>query len=90
MIAALAAAVTGPRGRWVTIAVWIAIGVGGYVARSHIGGNTAALVAGNAFSIEPGIYPGGHGARIEDIVVCTKEGVSRLNHQTRDLVVVAP
>ena len=23
-----------------------------------------------AFSIEPGIYPGPHGARIEDIVVC--------------------
>jgi RND superfamily putative drug exporter len=42
VIAALAAAVTGPRGRWVTIAVWIAIGVGGYVARSHIGEVTAA------------------------------------------------
>jgi putative drug exporter of the RND superfamily len=37
VIAALAAAVTGPRGRWVTIAVWIALGVGGYVGRSHIG-----------------------------------------------------
>ena len=33
---------TGPRGRWVTIAVWVAIGVGGYVARSHIGEVTAA------------------------------------------------
>jgi putative drug exporter of the RND superfamily len=42
VIAALAAAVTGPRGRWVTIAVWVAIGVGGYVARSHIGEVTAA------------------------------------------------
>jgi len=42
MIAALAAAVTGRRGRWVTIAVWIALGVGGYVARSHIGEVTAA------------------------------------------------
>ncbi|MBS1846619.1 MAG: MMPL family transporter [Actinobacteria bacterium] len=42
MIAALAAAVTGPRGRWVTIAVWIVIGVGGCVARSHIGEVTAA------------------------------------------------
>ena len=42
MIAALAAAVTGPRGRWVTIAVWVAIGVGGFVARSHIGEVTAA------------------------------------------------
>ncbi|MBS1893043.1 MAG: MMPL family transporter [Actinobacteria bacterium] len=42
MIAALAAAVTGPRGRWVTIAIWVALGVGGYVARSHIGEVTAA------------------------------------------------
>ena len=42
MIAALAAAVTGPRGRWVTIAAWVALGIGGYVARSHIGEVTAA------------------------------------------------
>ncbi|OJU86082.1 MAG: hypothetical protein BGO11_04675 [Solirubrobacterales bacterium 70-9] len=42
MIAALAAAVTGPRGRWVTIATWIAIAVGGYVCRSHIGDVAAA------------------------------------------------
>ncbi len=41
-----------------------------------------------AFSIEPGIYPGPHGARIEDIVVCTSDGVERLNLQPRDLVVV--
>ncbi|HYC81506.1 MAG TPA: hypothetical protein VEB65_06950, partial [Solirubrobacterales bacterium] len=42
MIAALAAAVTGRRGRWVTIAVWVALGASGYVARSHIGEVTAA------------------------------------------------
>jgi putative drug exporter of the RND superfamily len=42
VIAALAAAVTGPRGRWVTIVVWIALGIGGYVGRSHISGVTAA------------------------------------------------
>ena len=42
MIAALAAAVTGPRGRWVTIAVWVALGIGGYLGRSHIGEVTAA------------------------------------------------
>src|ERR1700723_2248079 len=30
-------------------------------------GNKQPLVAGNAFSVEPGIYPGPHGARIEDI-----------------------
>jgi putative drug exporter of the RND superfamily len=42
VIAGLAAAVTGPRGRWVTIAVWVALGIGGYVGRSHIGEVTAA------------------------------------------------
>ncbi len=43
---------------------------------------------GMAFSVEPGIYPGPHGARIEDIVVCTEQGYERLNHVTRELVVV--
>jgi Xaa-Pro aminopeptidase len=47
------------------------------------------LQPGNAFSIEPGIYPGPHGARIEDIVVCTETGAQRLNNVTRELVVVA-
>ena len=38
-------------------------------------GNPAPLAAGNAFSIEPGIYvPGRWGARLEDIVVATDEG----------------
>jgi len=53
-----------------------------------VAGNTEPLAAGNAFSIEPGIYPGAHGARIEDIVVCTEDGVQRLNNITRDLIVV--
>ncbi len=42
MIAPLADAVTGPRGRLVTIAVWLLIGVAGLVAHSHIGDVTAA------------------------------------------------
>ena len=42
MIGRVAAAVTGPRGRWVTIAVWVAIGVAGFLARSHIDDVTAA------------------------------------------------
>jgi Xaa-Pro aminopeptidase len=54
-----------------------------------VSGNTEALQPGHAFSIEPGIYPGPHGARIEDIVVCTAEGCQRLNNVSRDLVVVA-
>ena len=42
-----------------------------------------------AFSIEPGIYlPGRHGARIEDIVVTTDDGIERLNTTSRELTVV--
>lgn len=54
-------------------------------------GNTEPLAVGAAFSIEPGIYPGPHGARIEDIVVCREgegEGAIRLNSSPRDLVIV--
>ncbi len=54
-----------------------------------VAGNTEPLKAGNAFSVEPGIYPGAHGARIEDIVVCTPDGGQRLNNVTRELVTVA-
>jgi Xaa-Pro aminopeptidase len=51
-------------------------------------GNTEKLEPGMAFSVEPGIYPGPHGARIEDIVVCTADGHLRLNNASRDLMVV--
>src|SRR6266567_1416251 len=53
-----------------------------------VAGNKEPLEPGMAFSIEPGIYPGGHGARIEDIVVCGEDGCIRLNNGTRELVVV--
>jgi Xaa-Pro aminopeptidase len=53
-----------------------------------VSGNGEQLQSGYAFSIEPGIYPGPHGARIEDIVVCTSDGCRRLNNATRDLVLV--
>jgi Xaa-Pro aminopeptidase len=54
-----------------------------------VAGNGLPLAAGMAFSVEPGIYlPGRHGARIEDIVVCTAAGVQRLNNATRELVVL--
>jgi Xaa-Pro aminopeptidase len=53
-----------------------------------VSGNTEQLRPGHAFSVEPGIYPGRSGARIEDIVVCTDDGCQRLNNVTRDLVVV--
>jgi Xaa-Pro aminopeptidase len=51
-------------------------------------GNRELLEPGMAFSVEPGIYPGPHGARIEDIVVCTADGCERLNHTPRELLVI--
>jgi Xaa-Pro aminopeptidase len=52
-----------------------------------VAGSAEPLAPGMAFSVEPGIYlPGRHGARIEDIVVCTDTGVERLNLAPRDLV----
>jgi Xaa-Pro aminopeptidase len=53
-----------------------------------VAGNQTVLEPGMAFSVEPGIYPGAHGARIEDIVVCTEDGYESMNHAERDLVVV--
>ncbi|MEU4832959.1 Xaa-Pro peptidase family protein [Streptosporangium sp. NPDC023615] len=54
-----------------------------------VAGNTEPLAPGFAFSVEPGIYlPGAHGARIEDILVCTGDGGERVNHRPRELVVV--
>jgi Xaa-Pro dipeptidase len=54
-----------------------------------VGGNTLRLRPGMAFSIEPGVYLDGEwGARIEDIVVVTEDGVERLNRQPRDLTVL--
>jgi Xaa-Pro aminopeptidase len=53
-----------------------------------VSGNAEPLRPGMAFSIEPGIYPGPHGARIEDIVVCTERGYERLNNAGRELVCV--
>jgi len=55
-----------------------------------VAGNTLILEEGMAFSIEPGIYLEGlHGARIEDIVVCTADGIECLNNTPRELVRVS-
>jgi Xaa-Pro aminopeptidase len=53
-----------------------------------VAGNTQPLQPGHTFSVEPGIYLGPHGARIEDIVVCTDTGYERLNSAPRALVSV--
>jgi Xaa-Pro aminopeptidase len=53
-----------------------------------VAGNTRVLEPGMAFSIEPGFYlPGHFGARIEDIVVTTDDGVERLNLRPRSLAI---
>jgi Xaa-Pro dipeptidase len=52
-----------------------------------LAGNELPLEPGMAFSVEPGIYlPGRWGARIEDIVVVTDDGVASLNNRPHDLV----
>ena len=54
-----------------------------------VAGNETVLEPGMCFSIEPGIYLSGrHGARIEDIVSVTEDGVERLDTINRDLVVL--
>lgn len=55
-----------------------------------VSSNAEPLVAGNAFSVEPGIYVRDTwGARIEDIVVCTDSGGERLNTTSTQLYLVA-
>ncbi len=65
------------------------IGVEAHEDPYLVAGNSEPLVAGNAFSIEPGFYIRGRwGARIEDIVVATADGPRRLNNSSRDLAIV--
>lgn len=52
-------------------------------------GNDDQLVAGHAFSVEPGIYvPGRWGARLEDIVTARSDGPDSLNCADHGLAVV--
>lgn len=54
-----------------------------------VSGNDLVLEPGMAFSIEPGCYAEGRwGARIEDIAVCTDDGLEVLNQRPRELVVL--
>ena len=53
-------------------------------------GNLEPLAAGNAFSVEPGIYvPDRWGARLEDIVAASPDGADPLNCADHRLAVVA-
>jgi D-alanyl-D-alanine dipeptidase len=52
-------------------------------------GNERPLEPGMTFSVEPGIYrPDRFGVRIEDIVVCTEDGIESLNQSERGLISV--
>ena len=63
------------------------IGLDTHEAPYVVAGNELPLEPGMAFSVEPGIYLAGRcGARIEDIVVCTDDGVRSLNNGPRELV----
>lgn len=65
------------------------IGMQGHEDPYIVEGNKLELEPGMTFSIEPGIYiEGRHGARIEDIVVVTDDGVERLNLRPRELMVL--
>lgn len=76
-------------GEWFIHRTGHGIGVEAHEDPYIVAGNAEALVAGNAFSVEPGIYvPGRWGARLEDIVVSTDEGPRPLNRVDHRLVVV--
>ena len=65
------------------------IGVEAHEDPYIVEGNRQPLEAGNAFSIEPGIYmPGRWGMRLEDIVVAAPEGPDSLNTVDHHLAVV--
>ena len=66
------------------------IGLDTHEAPYIVAGNDLPLVPGIAFSVEPGIYLAGRcGARIEDIVVCTEDGVRTFNDGPRELAELA-
>jgi Xaa-Pro aminopeptidase len=76
-------------GEWFIHRTGHGIGVEEHEDPYIVTGNARPLEAGNAFSIEPGIYvPGRWGARLEDIVVATHAGPRSLNQVDHGLVAV--
>lgn len=65
------------------------IGIEAHEEPYIVEGNRVGLEAGNAFSVEPGIYiPGKWGARIEDIVVASDAGPDPLNLVDHSLAII--
>jgi Xaa-Pro aminopeptidase len=76
-------------GEWFVHRTGHGIGVEAHEDPYIVAGNRTPLVAGHAFSVEPGIYlPGRWGARLEDIVVATDDGPRALNTADHHLVSV--
>lgn len=65
------------------------IGLDGHEEPYIVAGNDLPVEAGMTFSIEPGVYLTGRwGARIEDIVAVTDDGVERFNTRPTELLVL--
>ncbi len=79
----------GGYGQWFVHRTGHGIGLEEHEGPYIVEGNEEPLVAGHAFSVEPGIYlPGRFGARIEDIVVAGAGGPRPLNTTDHSLRVV--
>jgi Xaa-Pro aminopeptidase len=76
-------------GEWFIHRTGHGIGVEEHEDPYIVAGNRHRLTAGNAYSVEPGIYlPGRFGFRLEDIVVATDSGPDPLNRADHRLVAV--
>jgi Xaa-Pro dipeptidase len=65
------------------------IGLDGHEEPYIVAGNDLPVEPGMTFSIEPGVYLAGRwGARIEDIVAVTDDGVERLNTRPTELAIL--
>lgn len=76
----------GPGYTYFTHRVGHGIGMDGHEWPYLVKGNTAALVPGNTFSDEPGIYiPGEFGVRLEDCMYITSSGAALFTPQSPSL-----
>jgi Xaa-Pro aminopeptidase len=55
------------------------VGLEAHEAPTVVDGNEVELEPGMVCSVEPGVYPGQFGVRVEDLVVVTGDGCERLN-----------